>query len=234
VREVKQQQRATDNAERAAALPDVGERYRLHCCDLLAADIEPGSIDCIITDPPYPEEFLPTYGRLAALAERVLKPGGSLLAMAGHCHLPNVFKHLQSGLSYSTGDAEALRYQWMLAYLMPASEAANWSRKVMTEWKPVLWYVKGSYEGEMVRDVARSRQADKEFHHWGQSESGMADLIDKFTKPGDTILDPFLGGGTTGIVALKMDRRFVGIDVDAQAVETTKARFSEWLNGGAA
>jgi DNA modification methylase len=31
-----------------------------------------------------------------------------------------------------------------------------------------------------------------------------------------------------------MDRRFVGIDVDAQAVETTKARFSEWLNGGAA
>jgi site-specific DNA-methyltransferase (adenine-specific) len=231
VREVKREQRQEENAARVATLPDVGERYRLLCCDLLETDIEPESIDCIITDPPYPEEFLPTYRSLAALAETVLKPGGSLLAMAGHCHLPSVIHHLENGVYPFTEDAAALHYQWILAYLMPASEAANWSRKVMTEWKPVLWYVKGSYSGEMVRDVAHSRQADKEHHHWGQSESGMADLIEKFTKPGDTILDPFLGGGTTGLVALKLNRLFVGVDVDPTCIETTKARIADIVRG---
>ena len=43
---------------------------------------------------------------------------------------------------------------------------------------------------------------DKRFHHWGQSESGMADIINRFSKPGDTILDPSMGGGTESGVGI--------------------------------
>jgi DNA modification methylase len=32
------------------------------------------------------------------------------------------------------------------------------------------------------------------------------------TKPNDLVLDPFVGSGTTGVVALKMNRNFIGID----------------------
>lgn len=36
-----------------------------------------------------------------------------------------------------------------------------------------------------------------------------------FTRPGDCVLDPFLGGGTTAVAALHTGRNFVGIELDA-------------------
>ncbi len=42
----------------------------------------------------------------------------------------------------------------------------------------------------------------------------MTDLIERFTYVGETILDPFCGGGTTGVVAVKMKRRFIGNDIE--------------------
>lgn len=40
------------------------------------------------------------------------------------------------------------------------------------------------------------------------------DHIVSWTNPGDTILDPFLGGGTSGIAAAKTGRDFIGIEID--------------------
>jgi DNA methylase len=68
--------------------------------------------------------------------------------------------------------------------------------------------------------------SDKRFHGWGQSESGIAGLIERFTLPGHFVLDPFMGGATTGVVALRMGRAFIGIDNDGNAVETARARLA--------
>ena len=38
------------------------------------------------------------------------------------------------------------------------------------------------------------------------------------SKKGDTILDPFCGSGTTGEVALKLDRNFIGIELNEKYV----------------
>jgi site-specific DNA-methyltransferase (adenine-specific) len=50
-------------------------------------------------------------------------------------------------------------------------------------------------------------------------------LIGALTDPGDLVLDPYAGSGTTLAVAHRMGRRFVGIDASAVAVETMRTRF---------
>jgi len=47
------------------------------------------------------------------------------------------------------------------------------------------------------------------------------------TAPGDTVADPFCGGGSTGVAAVRMKRYFIGADVDEAAVNRTKARLVE-------
>lgn len=42
----------------------------------------------------------------------------------------------------------------------------------------------------------------------------MRELLADFTNPGETILDPFMGSGTTGVACARMGRRFVGIEKD--------------------
>lgn len=177
-----------------------------------------GTVDAIITDPPYPEEFIPLFDGLGEIAERVLKPGGICAAMVGQSYLPQIVEAL----------GKHLNYHWTLAYLTPGGQAVQlWQRKVNTFWKPVLIYVKGEYAGDWLGDVTKSdvNDNDKQHHHWGQSESGMADLIGRLSKPDQLICDPFLGGGTTAVVAHDMGRRFVGCDVDETCLEATKARF---------
>ena len=64
-------------------------------CQLILADfrdvassIETNSKDLIFTDPPYNEADLPLYRDLGLFANRVLRPGGSLVCYAGHYALP--------------------------------------------------------------------------------------------------------------------------------------------------
>jgi len=214
--EKKQQRQAVRVAEVKSSSPDC--RVLLgDVSDWGAIGLESGSVDAIITDPPYNKDFLPTFEHLSLFSAFVLKDGGSLFAMVGQSYLPDVFRLLSS----------ALDYHWTLAYLTPGGQSPQlWDRKVNSFWKTVLWFVKGEYDGKWLGDVVKSEvnDNDKDFHEWGQSESGMADLIKRTTEEGDLILDPFVGGGTTGRIALDLKRKFIGIDNDPEAVRLTKQR----------
>ena len=49
------------------------------------------------------------------------------------------------------------------------------------------------------------------------------------TNPGDLVLDPFLGSGTTGVAAARHGRRFVGVEMNAAYVETARKRVMDEL-----
>lgn len=112
----------------------------------------------------------------------------------------------------------------MISYLTPGGQAVQqWPCKVNTFWKPVLLF---GEDREWFGDVVSSdvNDNDKQHHDWGQSQSGIKDLISRLTKPGQTICDPFLGGGTTAVESLALGRRFIGCDIDPMCVQTTRAR----------
>ena len=181
-------------------------------------EIDDDSVDVILTDPPYPKEYLPVYGQLAETAARVLKPGGSCFVMVGQSYQLEITDMIR----------QHLRYHWELAYLTPGGQAVQlWQREVNTFWKPVWWFVKGERErGKWLGDVAKSEvnDNDKRFHEWGQSESGMIDLVKRCSEPGDLILDPFCGGGATGMAAIALGRNFIGSDIDPKQLDITEQR----------
>lgn len=221
VKSLRKKRQKTKKAERKKTPLDIpkDDRYLLIPGDIAEVTKHIDPPDIIITDPPYPREYLYLYGVLAETAAAILSPGGSLLVMTGQSYLPEIIELMKPHLNY----------QWALAYLTPGGQAVQlWDNKVITFWKPVLWFVKGKYKGDWIGDVIKSavNDNDKRYHDWGQSESGMAELIEKFTDPGQTILDPFCGGGTTGVVAVRLNRRFIGIDIDPEAIRTTAERLS--------
>ncbi len=52
-------------------------------------------------------------------------------------------------------------------------------------------------------------------------------FIRLFTEPGDTVLDPFIGSGTTAVAAIQLARNYVGIDLNPEYVEISRARVAE-------
>jgi site-specific DNA-methyltransferase (adenine-specific) len=201
-------------------LPSLQERYQLITSSVaeLHTKIEPETIDWIITDPPYPYKYIATFSELSALASKVIKPNGGLIVMSGQSYLPEILARL----------GEHMQYHWCCSYLTPGGQAAyNFPRKVNPFWKPILIYTKTGATfpiafGDVIKTSANNN--DKNFHFWGQSVEGFDNIVRRFTVRGQTILDPFVGGGTTGISALRNDRFFIGSDDDNTCIVKSEAR----------
>ena len=52
----------------------------------------------------------------------------------------------------------------------------------------------------------------------------MLELVRLFTDPGDTILDPFMGSGTTGVACVELGRNFIGIEKDKKWFDVAQQR----------
>ena len=201
----------------AAAVPK-DHRYKVSVGDIETFEMpDEKQFDYIISDPPYMEEFLYLYETLAErAADDWLKPDGLLIVMCGQSYVNRIYTLMSRHLDY----------YWTAAYLTQGQPTPLRTRQVNSTWKPLLFFVpKGSkYKGKIFGDVFVSDNNDKSFHEWGQSESGMLSIISGVCLPGQTIFDPFLGAGTTGVAALKHGCLFEGIDLESNNVELAKTR----------
>jgi len=57
----------------------------------------------------------------------------------------------------------------------------------------------------------------------------MLELVELFTDPGVTVLDPFMGSGTTGVACVKLGRRFIGVEIDPGYFDLACARIERAL-----
>ena len=68
----------------------------------------------------------------------------------------------------------------------------------------------------------------KDFDHPAMfPENLVARLLKVFSYPGDIVLDPFNGVGTTTVVASRLNRRYLGLDISPDYCDTAEARIGD-------
>jgi site-specific DNA-methyltransferase (adenine-specific) len=179
------------------------------------------SIDLILTDPPYAEKDLPLYEQLGISGQRVLKDGGSLVTFPNYKRLDSLKLIENSGLEY----------QWQICVklnghhnLVPVG-----GTQIEVCWKSLDWFTKGDKARipAHISDLIESQPVDKALHEWEQSTIEAEHIIKHLTLEGQTVLDPFMGYATNGLAALKLNRQFIGIEIDPYHYSNAQSRLSK-------
>lgn len=183
-----------------------------------AITLPANSIDMIFTDPPYHDEYVGLYDRLGEVAARVLKPGAYCMAYVGKMFLPDVLRAL----------SRHLEYVWVMCVWQPDNNSKIARHNLFEAWRPILVFRKpgNTARREWVPDAINSVRS-KSHHPWQQSEQAPESFIGAYTYPGETVLDPFCGGGTTAVVCRRIGRNFITYDIEPDAISLAKARIQE-------
>ncbi len=102
------------------------------------------------------------------------------------------------------------------AFNYEAMKALNENLQMRSDW--LLPICSG---GERLKD-----KAGRKGHPTQKPEALLHRVILAATKPGDVVLDPFFGSGTTGAVAKRLGRRWIGIERDPAYIDLARKRIS--------
>jgi ParB family chromosome partitioning protein len=209
------------NVEQAHAVPITGRPdSKIITGDFreLGHVVQDSSVDLMFTDPLYRRKAIPLYADLAKFAERVLIEGGSLICYCGNYAIPEILTLMQPHL----------RYWWTVACVHTGGNKILPAFGVHIGWKPLLWFVKQKRRthmvvGDCVRSVPGNKLTD---HPWAQGAPEATYFIQRLSRKGSLVCDPFLGGATTAASALRLGRRFVGFEINPAVARKAKARIA--------
>lgn len=167
-----------------------------------------------------------------AQAERVLRPGGQLYVVSGYTNLYDVLDALRA-----TSLVEINHLIWKYNF------GVYTSTKFVSSHYHILYYAKpgprtfnlqarfpldaGAEDGGSANyrdreDVWTINREYKPAQKKNKNELPVA-LLEKMiaysSNPGDLVCDFFMGGGSTGVVAVGMDRRFAGFEISKKAFD---------------
>lgn len=202
-------------------------RVQLYCgdCREVLPGLAAGSVDAVVTDPPYgvgveygvhndnmtPDEWEVWARQWFLECRRVART----VLVTGQGRLPQL--------------ARIEPWKWLLQWWKPA--AMGRSPVGFNEWEPIALYGAGSNAG--MPDVIRAPILPNANYGGGhpcpKPEQWAIGQLQRFPKA-DTILDPFMGSGTTGVAAVRLGRRFIGIELERRWFDVAVRRITDALN----
>jgi modification methylase len=120
------------------------------------------------------------------------------------------FQNAHETMIWASRDAKAKSY----TFNYDALKASNDDVQMRSDW---LFPICSG--GERLKG-----EDGKKVHPTQKPEALLARIIMASTKPGDIVLDPFFGSGTTGAVAKRLGRNFVGIEREQDYIDAASAR----------
>jgi DNA modification methylase len=192
--------------------PKSGSHFRLLHGDFakVAAKLDPKSVDLVVADPPWSRAWACRLPELISVASRVLRPGGHLLVLIGQEFLPHLLAAAR----------DQLDYVWTLCLRQPKPKQ-NWNAGVMSAWLPIVVLRRpgGKRRLDFRWDVLDDDPPMTKKDPWAKSERVLRELVDWYSEPGDTVLDLFVGSGSSGVAAISLGRAFMGVDDDKHALD---------------
>ncbi|MFV8418212.1 DNA-methyltransferase [Mycoplasma sp. Sp48II] len=206
-------------------------------------------IDAIITDPPYNisrKNNFKTIGRQGIdfgawdydfdqtkwikLVSPFVKKGGSIIIFNDYKNFGDICKTLENN-GFIVKDL----IRWIKSNPMPR----NTRRRYVTDFELAIWAVKPGKKWVFNKseDIKYKRpeiisstvaSGKNRIHPTQKPLSVIEELILTHTRKNDLVFDPFLGSGTTAIVCLKHDRRYLGTEIDKEYYEKSIKRINEF------
>ena len=186
-------------------------------------------VDLVVTDPPYGVRYQDGFGRtiandddpsrvLGAFTElyRVLKPNSVCISFYGWSQVDAFFRAWrQAGFRPVGHIVWVKQYASRTRYLRYRHEQAY----VLAKGRPAL-------PAEPLDDIQPWTYSGNPDHPTQKSEAILIPLIEAFTQPGQIVLDPFAGCGSTLVAAAMTARRYLGIELDRQYCAAARNRLA--------
>lgn len=228
--------------------------YRLmkgDCIELLQ-QLPDNSIDLIVTDPPYNISQNNNFNTMKSanrqginfgnwdkdfdltswitLATKKVRDGGNIVVF-------NAWRNL--GVISNTLEKNNCVSKDIIRMIKTNPMPRNRDRRFVVDYEFAIWAVKKKgkwtfnridekYERPEIRTSITPKSEQKFGKHPTQkSLIAMKWIIERLSNPHDTVLDCFMGSGSTGVAALELDRNFVGIELDEEYFNIAKKRIEE-------
>ena len=174
------------------------------CLEILPS-LAAGSVDAVVTDPPYPDYHVDLYGKsdIRWLDKFDCR---QFIFWSARAKFPLSFsgKHVWDKVN-GTGT------QYEFIYERNGSTGYKFFRHLSPS---------SRVRAQIGRDLYTLHPSQKPIRL-------MRYLIENFSNPNDTILDPFMGSGTTGVACVQTGRNFIGIEIEPKYYEIAEKRIAE-------
>lgn len=198
-------------------------------CIQVMREMPANSVDFILTDPPYLVNYRDRDGRTIQNDAKFdwLKP-----AMR---EAYRVLKHNRVAVMfYGWTKVDAFFEAWKAADFLPVGHIvfckaySSKSRFLSYRHEQAYLLAKGRPPLPMqpLADVMDMPYSGNKLHPTQKPVAALAPLIRSFTLPGELVLDPFAGSGSSCAAALLTGRKYVGIELDAEYFHQAAARLN--------
>lgn len=209
--------------------------YNLYQGDCLKVmkDIEDGSVNLVITDPPYGmnfqshrrkevydkiknDESLDWLDEFFEQVNRVMKDNTAIYVF---CSWHNVDK-------FKIAFEKYFKLKNILVWVKNNHGSGDLKAAYAPRYEFVLYGHKGRrlFEEKRYDDVMFFDKTGNKYHPTEKPVDFMEFLVRNSSCKGDIIFDPFMGSGSTGVACLNTNRNFIGIELDEGYFEIAKER----------